>query len=115
MKGESRPLRDEQRGGADDPADGFGIMPILTGEFRVLDRVDVVDAGPSVDAYWMSRLADETVHVRVGLPVRERRAVVLHVALPDRDRAFLLALVVDDVDQEAIHGHGSVPNFICFG
>jgi len=38
----------------------------------------------------------------IGLPIR-RGAHVLRVAIPNGDRAFLLALIVDHIDQEAVH------------
>src|SRR5437016_6046975 len=52
----------------------------------------------------MTGLPEEAVHVRVLLPFGRARAEILHVAFPYRNRAFLFALVVNDVDQEAIDG-----------
>src|SRR6266404_1053611 len=62
----------------------------------------------------VTRFPEITVHTWIGLPIRGR-AHVFGVAIPNRDRALLLTLVVDHVDQEAVDGHGVRSEFHLFG
>src|ERR1700730_1831753 len=48
---------------------------------------------------------NKTILVGVPLPVFQPGAEVFHVALPDGDGAFLLALVVDHINQETVYGN----------
>src|SRR5205823_5474894 len=102
----SRPARSPPQS-----AGAVGAHAVSYRDLGVPDFVDVVDTeaecGRVLD---VPRLTHEPVDVRIDFPLLSR-AEGFGVALPDGDRAFLLALGVDDVDEQPIHGHRIGPEF----
>src|SRR5215831_1380034 len=84
----------------------FGTCKSSYRDFRVTDFGGIVDAqaefGSILD---VAGLPNEAVHIRILLPIRQRGAVVFHVALPNGDRALLFPLVIDHIDQESVDRH----------
>src|SRR5205823_387926 len=76
-------------------------------DFRVMDLPRVIHAQAELGRVLdVARLSNEPVDVRIILPIRERGAEVFHIALPNGNRALLLPLVIDHIDEKAVHRDG---------